>query len=222
MQIHTTCRHTKLTPALKKMLEERLARLEKFSSVREAHVVLETEKYRQIVEIVLKTRGKDVVCREESRDMAVSIDAAVGRLERQLKKVKEKRTSRIHHESVRTNGDEALGAVRSAARVALHPDDNSTKKSRTKAAAEKEKKPSRKAERVASARERDAAEPAIVSARPHAKPLSLEEATLELNASGQEFLAFIHADTEELNVLYRRKDGDLGWIERGGRRRSRG
>lgn len=220
MQIHTTCRHTKLTPTLKRMIEERLARLEKFSSVREAHVVLETEKYRQIIEIVLKTKGKDVVCREESRDMAVSIDAAVGRLERQLKKVKEKRTSRIHHESVRTNGDEALGAVRSAARVALHPVDDGARKSSPKAAVEK--KPSRKAERVASARQGDAAEPAIVSARPHAKPLSLEEATLELSASGQEFLAFIHAETEELNVLYRRKDGDLGWIERGGRRRSRG
>jgi len=61
-----------------------------------------------------------------------------------------------------------------------------------------------------------------VAAKPYPKPLSLEEATLELNSNGDEFLAFVNSDTEELNVLYRRKDGDIGWIERGGRRRSRG
>jgi putative sigma-54 modulation protein len=220
MQIHTTCRQTKLTPALKRLLDERLAKLEKFSTIREAHVVLEAAKYRQIAEIVLKTKGKELVCREESRDMATSIEAAVGRLERQLKKLKEKRTTRQLHDGTRTNGDEAKGAVRSAARVAIHLGEEGGKAKPGPVA----KAPSRKAARVASARDADETsdEPAIVAGKPHPKPLSLEEATLELTANGEEFLAFVNAETEELNVLYRRKDGDLGWIERGGRRRSRG
>ena len=212
MQIHTTCRHTRMTPALKRVLEERLAKLERFQAVREAHVVLIAEKYRQIAEIVLKTKGKDFVCREESRDMAASIEAAVGRLERQLKKLKEKRSTQRLHDGTRTNGDESLGARRSAARAAIDREEAT------------EKPPSRKTARVAQARE-GAAEgrgPAIVAAKPYPKPLSLEEATLELGSNGDEFLAFVNSDTEELNVLYRRKDGDLGWIERGGRRRSRG
>ena len=212
MQIHTTCRHTRMTPALKRVLEERLAKLERFQAVREAHVVLIAEKYRQIAEIVLKTKGKDFVCREESRDMAASIEAAVGRLERQLKKLKEKRSTQRLHDGTRTNGDESLGARRSAARAAIDREEAT------------EKPPSRKTARVAQARE-GAAEgrgPAIVAAKPYPKPLSLEEATLELASNGDEFLAFVNSDTEELNVLYRRKDGDLGWIERGGRRRSRG
>lgn len=215
MQIHTTCRHTRMTPALKRVLEERLQKLERFQAVREAHVVLIAEKYRQIAEIVLKTRGKDFVCREESRDMATSIEAAAGRLERQLKKLKEKRSTQRLHDGTRVNGDDALGAVRSAARAAI--DRGSDEPARGK-------KPSKKAERVASAREGEAGRlgPAIVSAKPHPKPLSLEEATLELTSNGHEFLAFVNAETEELNVLYRRKDGDLGWIERGGRRRTRG
>jgi len=212
MQIHTTCRQTRMTPALKRVLEERLAKLERFTAVREAHVVLIAEKYRQIAEIVLKTKGKEFVCREESRDMAASIEAAVGRLERQLKKLKEKRTTQRLHDGTRTNGDESRGARRSAARAAIEREEAAPAK------------PSRKAARVAQARE-GAAEgpgPAIVAARPHPKPLSLEEASLELASNGDEFLAFVNSDTEELNVLYRRKDGDLGWIERGGRRRSRG
>jgi len=76
MQIHTTCRQTRMTPALKRVLEERLAKLERFTAVREAHVVLIAEKYRQIAEIVLKTKGKEFVCREESRDMAASIEGS--------------------------------------------------------------------------------------------------------------------------------------------------
>jgi putative sigma-54 modulation protein len=216
MQIHTTCRHTRLTPALKRLLEERLARLEKFATIREAHVVLETEKYRQIAEVVLKSKGKELVCREESREMAVSIEAAIGRLERQLKKIKDKRRTERLHDGTRTNGDEAKGAVRSAARVALRVNGDAEN------GAGAVKKPSRKAQRVASARAVEAEVPAIVAARPHPKPISIDEAVLELTANGEEFLAFVNSDTEELNVLYRRKDGDLGWIERGGRRRSRG
>ena len=214
MQIHTTCRHTRMTPALKRVLEERLQKLERFQAVREAHVVLIAEKYRQIAEIVLKTKGKEFVCREESRDMAASIEAAVGRLERQLKKLKEKRSTQRLHDGTRTNGDESRGARRSAARAAIEREEPAVAA----------KPPSRKSARVAQARE-GAAEgpgPAIVSAKPHPKPLSLEEASLELASNGDEFLAFVNSDTEELNVLYRRKDGDLGWIERGGRRRSRG
>jgi putative sigma-54 modulation protein len=215
MQIHTTCRNTRMTPALKRVLEERLAKLERFPGVREAHVVLIAEKYRQTAEIVLKTKGKEFVCRAESRDMAASIEDAVSRLERQLKKLKEKRTTQRLHDGTRTNGDESLGAVRSAARAAIGP---------AKVEAKPAKAPSRKAARVARAKEggEGALGPAIVAAKPHPKPLSLEEATLELTSNGDEFLAFVNAETEELNVLYRRKDGDLGWIERGGRRRPRG
>ena len=144
--------------------------------------------------------------------MAASIEAAVGRLERQLKKLKEKRSTLRLHDGTRTNGDESRGAKRSAARAAIDREEAPPAK------------PSRKAARVAQAREGagPGPGPAIVAAKPHAKPLSLEEATLELTSNGDEFLAFVNAETEELNVLYRRKDGDLGWIERGGRRRTRG
>ena len=214
MQIHVTCRHTRITPTIKRILEERLARLERFTFVREAHVVVETAKYRQIVEVQLKTRTKEVLCREEGRDIAIVIEVAVERLERQLKKMKEKGATRRLNDGTRTNGDEAVGAVRSAARAALR---SVGPKAATRVAAKATKRRARAAEPP----DEDLEPPRIVPGRPYAKPLSVEEAALELAGNGADFLAFVNAETEELNVIYRRKDGDLGWIERGGRRRSR-
>lgn len=46
-----------------------------------------------------------------------------------------------------------------------------------------------------------------------AKPMSVDDAALEVDDSGKEFLVFRNADTERLNVVYKRKDGNIGWIE---------
>ena len=119
MQIHTTCRHGKLGSAARRFLEERLAKLERFALVQEAHVILETEKYRHTAEILLKTRKKELIAREEASDQIGAIDAAVDRLERQVKRLKEKLSTRILHDGTRTNGDEKKGAKRSAARLAI-------------------------------------------------------------------------------------------------------
>lgn len=46
-----------------------------------------------------------------------------------------------------------------------------------------------------------------------AKPMSLEEAVLQLGLLKNDFLVFINSSTEKVNVLYHRKDGDYGLIE---------
>ncbi|HET6899746.1 MAG TPA: ribosome-associated translation inhibitor RaiA [Vicinamibacteria bacterium] len=45
------------------------------------------------------------------------------------------------------------------------------------------------------------------------KPMTIEEAALEVGASADGVLVFRDASTERVNVLYRRKDGNLGLIE---------
>ncbi len=47
------------------------------------------------------------------------------------------------------------------------------------------------------------------------KPMSIEEAVLQMELLGHDFFMFTNAETENINVLYRRKDGDLGLIEPG-------
>src|SRR5690606_19546309 len=45
------------------------------------------------------------------------------------------------------------------------------------------------------------------------KPMSVEEAALQMELLGHDFFVFANAQTEEVNVLYRRRDGQLGLIE---------
>ena len=45
------------------------------------------------------------------------------------------------------------------------------------------------------------------------KPMNAEEAVLQLELIGHDFFVFRNADTDEVNVLYRRRDGGYGVIE---------
>lgn len=56
-------------------------------------------------------------------------------------------------------------------------------------------------------------EPVIEVEKLEAKPMDPEEAAMQLGFSTQEFLVFRNAKSNEINVLYRRKDGNLGLIE---------
>lgn len=45
------------------------------------------------------------------------------------------------------------------------------------------------------------------------KPMSVEEAILQMNLVGHDFFVFANAEGERVNVVYRRKDGNYGLIE---------
>jgi putative sigma-54 modulation protein len=46
-----------------------------------------------------------------------------------------------------------------------------------------------------------------------AKPMSVDDAAIQIGGSEREFLVFRNSETERLNVVYKRKDGNIGWIE---------
>ena len=57
-------------------------------------------------------------------------------------------------------------------------------------------------------------EPVIVKTKQFAvKPMGPEEAVLQLELIGHDFFVFENAETGEVNVVYRRRDGDYGLIE---------
>lgn len=58
-----------------------------------------------------------------------------------------------------------------------------------------------------------ASTPAVTSRRVPVKPMSVEEAMMQFRLRRDQFLVFTNARTDRVNVLYRRKDGDLGLIE---------
>ena len=45
------------------------------------------------------------------------------------------------------------------------------------------------------------------------KPMSVDEATMQMELLGHDFFVFLNAETEDVNVVYMRKDGNYGLIE---------
>ena len=57
-------------------------------------------------------------------------------------------------------------------------------------------------------------EPQILKTKQFAvKPMSAEEAVLQLELIGHDFFVFRNADSDEINVVYRRREGGYGLIE---------
>ncbi len=53
----------------------------------------------------------------------------------------------------------------------------------------------------------------IKTKKVESKPMSEEEAVLQMNMLGHDFFIFLNPDTQRDNVVYRRKDGNYGLIE---------
>lgn len=91
MNISTTARHYELAPALKDYAEGKIQNLDRyFDHIVNAQLVFSLEKYRHRVEISLHVNGKDFVSVEETDDMYASVDKSIEKLERQLRKHKDK------------------------------------------------------------------------------------------------------------------------------------
>ena len=94
MRMNITARHFEIDRELEEHAHERLMTLKKyFDKVIDAHVILSVEKYRHIAEITLMVSGINLASKEESENMRLSIDRAVSKLERQVKRYKAKLTN---------------------------------------------------------------------------------------------------------------------------------
>jgi len=59
----------------------------------------------------------------------------------------------------------------------------------------------------------DFAPAVIAEATKNLREMSVEEAVMELDFSGQQVVMFRHAGHGGLNVVYRRADGNIGWVD---------
>ena len=107
MQINITGHHVDITPALRTYVEEKLERLERhFDNITNAHVILEIEKDRQKAEATIHiSRGK-VYADSEDENMYAAIDSLADKLDRQIKKHKEK--LKDHHRGEGLKKQEAV------------------------------------------------------------------------------------------------------------------
>lgn len=96
MQINLSGQHVEVTPALKRYVESKLQRLEKhFDHVTNANVVLSVEKLRQKAEATVHVTQGQLFADAVAEDMYAAIDALVDKLDRQIRRHKDKLTD--HH-----------------------------------------------------------------------------------------------------------------------------
>ena len=114
MQLHVKGRNLDVAEGIKRYGEQKLRKLERILDD-SAHIELELAEERNpsiaashVAEATVRTRRHVVRARESSPDMKASIDRLVDKLERQLKRVREKRRRRPQRPepSVTTAGSE--------------------------------------------------------------------------------------------------------------------
>ena len=94
MNIILTGRHLEITPALKNYADEKIKKFDRYiSNISEAIVTLSVEKYRHKAEVLLKVNGVLIQAEGITGEIYSSIDDVVEKLERQIKKYKEKLVS---------------------------------------------------------------------------------------------------------------------------------
>jgi len=184
MQVHITGRQVAITPALRKYAEEKLKKVEKLlGGSIEAHVVLVVEKRRHLAEIQVKSRTALLSGAEETEDLYASIGDVVLKLERQALKHKEKLANRHKR-----------GGRRIAASLPIP-------------------EPASKLKRPVNTDGAPKLPRIFPSDRYRLKPLSAEDAAMELDSAGGDLLVYRDDQTYRVNVVYRRPDGNFGLVD---------
>ncbi len=187
MRLEVTGRQVEITPTLRRLVERKLAKIDRKlkDAIVSLQVVLTKEKYRNLVEMTLHARSGHIMkAMANGQAWEASIGEAAEKLEQQAHTLKGKWTERKRRATP--------GKVISARTVEAEPE----KKEKTPAAAA------------------DRPEPKIVhSSRYATKPMTVEEAALLVSDRDEAFVVFRNATTDSVNVLYRRRDGNLGLIE---------
>ena len=100
MQLDVSGHHVDVSPALKSYVKTKFNRLERhFDIATHAHVILTVEKLDQKAEATVHVTGGNLFADAVDADMYAAIDALADKLDRQLKRHKEKLTD--HHRSGR-------------------------------------------------------------------------------------------------------------------------
>jgi putative sigma-54 modulation protein len=103
MQIKLTGHHIEITQALRDYVHDKLERIERhFENVTSVHVILSVEKLRQKAEATIHVAGNDLFADAVDADMYAAIDALTDKIDRQIKKHKEKLTDKHRDEKVRS------------------------------------------------------------------------------------------------------------------------
>jgi len=107
MQINITGHHVDVTPALRAYVTEKMQKLVRHSDqLMSINVILNVEKLQQLAEATVNLSGQTLFATVTATDMYASIDGLVDKLDRQIRRRKDRITNHQHvrHEPVSTEG----------------------------------------------------------------------------------------------------------------------
>ncbi|OPY10388.1 MAG: Ribosome-associated factor Y [Syntrophaceae bacterium PtaB.Bin038] len=176
MQVSVTFRNTGSESWFKDYVTERLSKIQKYiDKPVEAHVVLSVEKFRNVAEVNIMAKGINLVGKEEAKDMQLAIDNVIDKIERQIKKHKEKSRD---HKAATNRAEEKAGPREASAGL-----------------------------------EEETRSRVVETRKVVLKPMSLEEAMIEMEGSRNRFVIYRDAQSENISVIYRREDGNFALLE---------
>ena len=198
MQLSTTFRHMDASQAVREYAAEKLEKIRKYFNKDpiSAHAVFSVQRgFHHVADLnITLPSGIVINAKETTEDMYSSIDLAAARIERQVRKWKDKIRDHKPHGGPSTSVREMVitpEEVEPPARTA--PDEAPKAPVAPKAPAHGFN--------------------VIKDERFTARSLTVEDAVMQLNLLGDELLVFTEATSSRTCVLYRRKDGNYGLIE---------
>ena len=195
MRFELTGRHLEITPALRRLVDTKLARLERLlnNTALSARTVLTRDKYRLHVDITLHARGENFLHGVGSSGVwETSVDRAIDKIAQQAQKLKGKWQERKRRAPRRSGNGEGEPAIAPARR--------------------------RRAELPAAASGATGGEPPtrmpriLRASRQAIKSMSVAEAARAMDPGGDDLLVFHDPERAAISVLYRR-NGELLLVE---------
>lgn len=179
LSVSVTFRHVDSSPAIRDYATDKVQRVTSkyLRRAEDAHIILSVAKRRHMAEINIRAAHFDISAHATTEDLYSATDAAVDKVEAQLRKHKD----RINHHK----GHQSTAGAASEIDVKIVGIDGPAGGG---------------APRV------------IETEKVPAKPLSLDDAILQLELQHASFLVFRNASDESISVIYKRSDGNYGLI----------
>jgi putative sigma-54 modulation protein len=198
-------RHMESSDALRSYAEERLSKISRyFSDPLKIHCTLSVEKLDHVAQFDVTLRnGLQLHSSETTENMYSSIDMALAKMERQVRRYKDRITS---HQQNKGRAAKVRQAIISADSVVPPDTDSAVQPSESVIAA-----------RAAAGAEAGDEGPRVIRAKEFkAGRLEVQQAIMQMNLMHKSFLVFTNTNTGDINVVYQLDDGNYGLIETSG------
>jgi putative sigma-54 modulation protein len=194
MDVVVVGKHTEVDSALRALTVEKVQRVVKFANdVRRVDIDYEQHPTRRaddshVCEILVHVRQHLVKGSAAGAEHVIALERALDKVEEQMRRLHGRRVERRKGSRARNGRGPAPGAASTALETAAEPE--------------------------AASPNGQAAGPVVVKSKQFdVRPMSVEEAALQMELLGHDFYLFTLDESGRAAVVYRRHDGELGLIE---------